>query len=171
MAGEFTTDGLSTRQLSYAKRKGTRSEDEQKEFVDITPTEMPAEHTLFVSDNEGFEYTGQDTDNVRINITNNPVVDDFIRVSETISKIYAHGTRENDMHMRLSDAAMELFQYYEALKNALQGFIYLGGTPKKRCLCQGPDRYKNCHGKSIGPRIKADLRKLKTILGETDRPG
>ncbi|RZK34197.1 MAG: hypothetical protein EOO61_13995 [Hymenobacter sp.] len=131
---------------------------------------MPAKHTLFVSDNERFEYTGQDTDNVRINITNNPVVDDFIRVNETLSKIHVYGTRENDMHMRLPDAALELHQYYDALKNTLQGFIYLGGTPRKYCLCKGPDRYKNCHGKSIGPRIKADLRKLKTILGEVDRP-
>ncbi|MCR5890536.1 hypothetical protein LRS06_23160 [Hymenobacter sp. J193] len=145
-------------------------EDEQEEFVDITPTEGQAEHTLFVSDNEGFVYTGQDTDNVRINITGNPVVDDFIRVCETLSKIHAYGTRGDDMHMRLPDAALELHHYYDALKNALQGFIYMGGMPKKRCLCQGPDRYKNCHGKSIGPRIKADLRKLKTNLGEADRP-
>ncbi|GAA4388593.1 hypothetical protein [Hymenobacter koreensis] len=145
-------------------------EDEEEELVDVTPTEVQAEHTLFVSDNEGFEYTGQDTDNVRINITGNPIVDDFIRVNETLSKIHAYGTRESDMHMYLPDAALELHQYYEALKNALQGFIYMGGTPKKRCLCQGLDRYKNCHGKSIVPRIKADLRKLKTVLGEADRP-
>jgi hypothetical protein len=143
-------------------------EDEQEELVDITPTETLAKHTLFVSDNEGFEYTGQDTDNVRINITNNLVVDDFIRVSETLSKIHAYGIRENNMYMRLPDAALELHQYYDVLKNTLQGFIYSGGTPRKPCLCQGPDRYKNCHGKSIGPRIKADLRKLKNLLGEAD---
>lgn len=144
-------------------------EDEQEEFTDITPTEVQAEHTLFVSDHEGFEYTGQDTDNVRINITGNPVVDDFIRVNETLSRIHAYGTRADDMYMQLPDAAMELHQYYDALKNVLQGFIYMGGTPKKHCLCKGPDRYRNCHGKSIGPRIKADLRQLKTILGEPGR--
>ncbi|MCB2410964.1 hypothetical protein [Hymenobacter lucidus] len=144
-------------------------EDEQEKFVDITPTEVQAEYTLFAPDNEGFEYTGQATDNVRINITGNPVVDDFIRVNETLSKIHAYGTREVDMYMSLPDAALELHHYYQALKNALQEFIYMGGTPKKRCLCQGPDRYKNCHGKSIGPRTKADLRKLKAILGKAGR--
>lgn len=144
-------------------------ENEQEELVDITPTEMLVKHTLFVSDTEGFEYTGQDTDNVRINITGNPVVNDFIRVSETLSKIHAYGTRENSMYIRLPDAACELNHYYEALKNALQGYIYSGGTPKKRCFCQGPDRYRNCHGKSISPRIEADLRKLKNVLGKADR--
>ena len=146
-------------------------EDEQGGPADITPTEMPTEHTLFVSDKEGFEYTGQDTDNVGINITDNYIVDDFIRVSEMLSKIHAYGTREDDLHMRLPDTAAELYCYREALKNALQGFIYSGGTPKRRCLCQGPDRYKNRHGKTTGSRIKADLRRLKTLLGNVSRPG
>jgi hypothetical protein len=139
-------------------------EDENEELIEITPQEIPIENILFVSDNEGFEYFGQLIDNIRVNITKNSVVDDFICVSEALHKIDSYGTRVDYSSITLPEPAIELRNEYQALQVALQQFIYTGGTPQKSCICGRSKIYKNCHGKTLRQHVEADLRRLKSSL-------
>ena len=115
---------------------------------------------MFVPDN-GFVYEGQLTDNIRVNITNNPVVDDFILICESLEKMYCFGERVDDEHIRIPEPATALIGQYENLKVLYLDYIYSGGKPASNCLCGGQKSYKNCHGSNLREYIKNDLEILK----------
>ena len=85
------------------------------ELIDITPRECAFEEIMFVYD-EDFVYENQLVDNIRINSTDNPIVEDFILLCETLEKFYTYGTRINDDEMSLPKPIIELVQQYENLK-------------------------------------------------------
>lgn len=58
-------------------------EDDKGNLIDISPSEIHEEKILFVSDKTDDIDLCMKTDNVRLNITNNKVVDDFISLCET----------------------------------------------------------------------------------------
>lgn len=133
-------------------------ETEDEELIDITPRDIDCETIMFVSDNN-FIYTGQLIDNVRVNSTNNPVVDDFIKVMETLEKFYTLGTRIDDEQMIVPEPAQTLIREYENLKLWFQAFLSSGGTPKSVCICGGPKQYNNCHGKTLKLSLEDDLKR------------
>ena len=57
------------------------------ELIDITPDVEYSDKTLFLEEDNGWIYEGQYSDNIRVNITDNPLVDDFILLCESITKL------------------------------------------------------------------------------------
>ena len=55
-------------------------------LVDVTPKQVPIDEILFLPDSET-KYEGKQVDNIRLNITNNPLVDDFIELAKLKCRI------------------------------------------------------------------------------------
>jgi hypothetical protein len=142
------------------------------DLVDITPKNFEVESIMFVSDND-FVYDGQLVDNVRVNITNNPIVDDFIQICETLEKLYTYGARIGDYELDLPEPVKDLVPQYEQRKGAYLNFINAGGNPKSMCPCNRGRQYNNCCGKNLRSTLKTDLNQVKhdmAILKKTAPP-
>ncbi len=68
---------------------------------DITPKQIPISRILFLPDSEAI-YSGCQIDNVRINITNNRLVDDFIELSNAIFRFENKDERAFNYELKLS---------------------------------------------------------------------
>ena len=123
-------------------------ENADGDLVDITPRELEFKQIMFVSEND-FVYKGQLVDNIRINITDNPIVEDFITVCESLEQLYTYGQRINDEQLNIPAPAAKLILEYENLKAAYLVYINLGGRPKSKCICGGQKNYKNCQENEI----------------------
>ena len=76
-------------------------ENESTELIDVTPQEANTTSVLFVSDDVDDVKLCRDVDNVRINKTNNSLVDDFIKVCETLTAITCLGERIDDYQVAI----------------------------------------------------------------------
>lgn len=140
-------------------------ESEDGELIDITPREDKMDEIMFVSDPD-FEYTGQVIDNYRINITNNKLVNDFIKVCEHLSKLYNLGERRDDYTLNVDTRLGKMIYEYEKLKSAIQIHIESGNNERSKCVCGGPKNYKNCHQKIILSNMPKDYREIVNVLQE-----
>ncbi|MBC3538611.1 SEC-C domain-containing protein [Rufibacter sediminis] len=138
-------------------------ESAEGDLIDITPNELDFEQIMFVPDND-FVYTGQLVDNIRINITDNPLVDDFIFLCENIEKLYSYGQRIDDEQMSVPEPAVQLIPHLEQFKANLLNFINSGARPSKPCYCGSPKIYKNCHGKDFRKDVSNLVAKVERIL-------
>lgn len=138
-------------------------ENEDGDLVDITPREIDLKQIMFVSDND-FVYTGQLVDNIRVNLTDNPIVDDFITVCENLEKLYTFGQRIDDEQLNMPPPVAKLIYEYENLKGAYLTYIHSGGRPNSKCICGGLKNYKNCHGQTLRQNISSDMTGLKKQL-------
>jgi hypothetical protein len=138
-------------------------ENDEGDLIDITPRDIDLQQIMFVSDND-FVYTGQLVDNIRVNITDNPIVDDFILVCVNLEELYTFGQRVNDEQMNIPAPAATLINEYENLKNGYFAYIYSGGRPNSKCLCGGQKNYKNCHGQTLKQSINADMTEVRKVL-------
>ncbi len=118
------------------------------EFIDITPEYPSVPTTLFVSDNK-FTYYGQHVDNIRINITTNAIVDDFIFLNETISRLLQLSKRVDTNHVSVSEPVAKTIENLRGQSVMLEMFIYTGGRPDSLCFCRSSLVYKNCHGRYL----------------------
>ena len=138
-------------------------ENEDGDLIDITPREIDFKQIMFVS-NDDFVYTGHLVDNIRINLTDNPIVDDFIIVCENLEKLYTLGQRIDEEKLSIPVPVAKLIYQFEKLKTTYLTFIYSGGRPNSKCLCGGQKSYKNCHGQTLKQNINADMAELKNNL-------
>ncbi|WP_298545902.1 hypothetical protein [uncultured Aquimarina sp.] len=134
-------------------------ENDEEELIDITPRDIDFEQVMFVSDNN-FEYHGQIIDNYRVNITNNKIVDHFIKVCETLSDFYSLGKRKNDSELEIDPQIANTIYQYEDLKVQLELYIAKGSTFRSKCICGGRKNYKNCCGGTLLERINNDAKRI-----------
>jgi hypothetical protein len=137
-------------------------ENNNKELIDITPRPIKLEKTLFVSDNN-FEYRGQVIDNYRLNMTKNKVVDHFILICETLTKLYSNGIRNSENKLEFDTHTHKLIQYYKLLKLTIKQYLIKGGNLRTPCVCGSKKIYKNCHQLIIPRQIKS-LKRRKTVF-------
>lgn len=135
-------------------------ENEQGDLIDITPNQLNKAEILFVSDNK-FVDNGQSLDNVRINITRNVIVDDFILIAEFIFKLYNFGKRIDDLQFLISPNINRMILEYEMLKGQLDLLIKSGVTEMSKCYCGSRKSYKNCHHQLLKNSISTDYKKAK----------
>lgn len=114
--------------------------DNNDNLIDITPNESNLDHILFLPNNERI-YMGTSIDNIRINITNNFMVDDFIYVSELISKLYNLGERKSSKELILPVDILEIITQNDYVKGRLLYFIE---NNINSCICGSEKSYKNC---------------------------
>lgn len=135
-------------------------ENETGDLIDITPNQLNKAEILFVSDNK-FVDNGQSLDNVRINITKNVIVDDFILIAEFIFKLYNFGKRIDDLQFLISPNINRMILEYEMLKGQLDLLIKSGTTEISKCYCGSRKSYKNCHHQLLKNSISTDYKKAK----------
>jgi hypothetical protein len=129
-------------------------------YIDITPRPIPIKAIQFVIDDE-FEYNGQLVGNVRINVTNNPVVDDWIIICEAIDELYVnYSTRIDDHRVSIDQQIAPYLQALESLVKEFEPFIMAGGNPDSLCFCGNPLFYRDRHGMDVKGALKSDLKKL-----------
>jgi hypothetical protein len=144
-------------------------EDLEGNLIDITPKEnFQSDSIMFISDNN-FVYTGQLTDNVRLNITNNSIVDDFITLCETVEPLYSYGTRIDSLNIEMHPATIDIIRMYESLQPKYLEYIRSGGIPDNTCFCGSPKHYKNCHGKPFLKKNKENVLLIKKEINNENR--
>jgi hypothetical protein len=114
-------------------------------LFDITPDSTTNITTLFVEEHNGWTYQGEFIDNIRINATGNPLVDDYILILETITKLLHTGKRNDKTTITLLEPVVNLIQSLTNGKKDMEQFIYLKNTKQDICFCGNNSSYENCH--------------------------
>lgn len=131
------------------------------ELIDITPSTSESPTTLFVFEN--LIYKGQYIDNIRINRTDNKVVDDWIEIYSLISKILSTASR-NDNYLEFSKNLEVFYSEYGNLNNLYYSFLVHGGTETTNCFCSSQKPYKKCHGFTNFTKCKQDSKLIDDLL-------
>lgn len=119
-----------------------------RQFVDITPKQVPTDRILFLPDPKA-KYHGCQVDNVRLNVTDNRLVDDFISVSEAIFRLENQGERAMQHEITLSDQEAQIHQALHQTKTAIYFMLQQGQSRSSLCFCNSGLKYKRCHGNEL----------------------
>lgn len=120
---------------------------ESGELFDITPKAIPSiNRILFVPDSKR-KYDGKQVDNVRLNITENSLVNDLIKVSEDAFALLNKGQRATLYAVSLPPIEQQKLSKLEELKNSILYMLELKGTRNTACFCSSNQKFKHCHGK------------------------
>lgn len=138
-------------------------EDEDESLLCITPRSVETDTIMFIPDNEKV-YAGQSYDNIRTNMTNNPLVDDFITLCEINEKLYALGERLDDTYINLPQSASNEIARNDMFKHQIELFIDNGGRLGSSCFCGSGKPYSNCHGKNLINIARQNLNTIKQEL-------
>lgn len=147
--------------LEAEKHAIWKSPDEQ--YIDITPRPFPIPKLQFVIDDE-FKYEGQLIGNVRLNVTGNRVVDDWIVLAEAIDELYSYSTRVNDEQVSMPPVIAPLLKQMEKVVKYYEPFVSNGGTAESSCFCGKPLPYKDCHGSELQTDIAEDLAQIEKLM-------
>ena len=133
-------------------------EDEEGELRDITPKDLNINNILFVED-ENMVYDEKQIDNIRLNITNNPLVDDLINVCKAIYNFDNKGERalHYDLTFLLTNVQKEHRHYLFEIKDMINFILSHNGNRKSLCPCNGQLHFKNCHGKDLDKKVIKDI--------------
>jgi len=137
-------------------------ENNKGELIDITPLQpgLKFTHILFVED-EALIYEGKQIDNVRLNITQNELVDLFIDSCEAIYKIKNRGERaflhDKDFEQSLTEADIDEIVEYSKIQSALYQYTEMGKDHNDLCFCESGKEIMKCHGKDFKSKIDAIL--------------
>ena len=124
------------------------------ELVDITPKSIPFKEILFVADPET-AYEGKQVNNIRINLSGNPLVDEFIAIHEAVFRIENKGERAFKYELSLSGEEANAHHKLNLVKPVLEIMALQGCTRNSHCFCGSEKKYKACHGKVIKEFINA----------------
>lgn len=133
-------------------------ESPEGNLVDITPRDSLSQ-ILFISDNN-LDYRGQLIDNVRINITSNKIVDDYIFLLECVELLFTYGNLINEDRIDLPEPVAFLQQGFQEMSGTLLKYMFLGGTPETECFCAKGRAYQYCHGENIKENIESHIREI-----------
>lgn len=135
-------------------------EDPDEELHDITPKDPGINRIMFVED-ENLVYDGKQKDNIRLNITTNPLVDDFIKINEAVFRFQNKGKRADLYDMDFINAlSPEELQHFERLQE-LQGMAgmltMMEGKRGSACPCMSGKKFNECHGKDLQKILSIDI--------------
>ena len=126
-----------------------------KVLVDITPreSEVKVENILFFPDKK-LVYDGSQKDNIRFNITESRLVDDFLQLAETLFRIQNKGAKKYTNERILNSYESELYRTIEIMKVGIYKMIKQGLNRNSDCFCGTKLKYKHCHGKNLNKVLK-----------------
>jgi hypothetical protein len=127
-----------------------QKDDGQIIDVSIKKNKIPA--IVFVPD-KGLQYKGKQINSVRVNLTKNPVVDDFIRLWNIRHKLLNKGKRSElygeELWRSLTSEQQENIRRVLKLIALLEQFLESGADEDTLCFCRSGRKYKNCHTNHI----------------------
>lgn len=125
------------------------------ELKDITPKQSNDIRILFVED-EDLKYEGRQINTVRVNLTYNKLVDDFIAISNAIffvtnkgSLAYQHGL------ITLQGEEADMYSYLKRLERITLDMLWKNLTRDSLCGCHSEKGFQDCHGKNLYPTLLA----------------
>jgi len=131
-------------------------EDSEGILHDVTPKPPSFSKILFVKD-ESLIYQEKQIDNVRLNITNNKLVDELVLVSEAIFSFDNKGERAmlygTDFLKSLTKAQMEYREELMLIHDLINILLINKGNRNSTCPCDSGNKYKHCHGKDLSKKV------------------
>ena len=118
------------------------------EWFDLTPKPFELEQIYFLSDST-LSYNGAQRNNVRLNITSNSIVDEYIAIHDIIFSMMNRGQRAFQYKLTLKGREAQAHQYLNNMKPILEGMAFSGLTRQNQCPCGQGKKYKACHGKKL----------------------
>lgn len=123
-------------------------ETPEGELKDVTPKPPQFNQILFLED-ETLTYEGKQIDNVRINITNNKLVDYFIEAWKKYYRLMNRGDRAllhgQEFIDSLNEKDIVEIENIKKIRDAIEFMLYQKATINDKCFCQSGKIYKNCH--------------------------
>jgi len=127
------------------------------ELVDITQKEHHFPEILFVEDDK-LTYEGRMLDNVRMNISGNTLVDDFIRVHEANFAFMNKGDRADQYGIiQLEGEDIGKNTDLQELLLVLGTMTLSRHTKQSRCACGSGKIYDSCHGRELEQKLQRIL--------------
>lgn len=124
-------------------------ESNQKKLIDITPKPVQGiNQTLFVID-ERLVYDETQKDNIRMNISGNKLVDDFISICESIFIFENKGERAYQYELKLDETDKRKYLELKMLKDLYLHMLSMGANKNSSCPCRSGKKFKNCHGRDL----------------------
>lgn len=113
-------------------------------LVDITPKSKPIDRILFIPDYNS-KYYGAQRNNIRLNVSGNRLVDDFIRTSDAIHHLMNKGQRAYQREFDLSDDEVLTYQLLLNIKEMILRMALAGKNINSLCVCGSGKMYQFCH--------------------------
>ncbi|MDR1324963.1 MAG: hypothetical protein LBK00_02885 [Treponema sp.] len=120
----------------------------ENSVIDITPQVLQNKKILFVED-INVPYVGATKDNYRLNITDNPIVDDFISINKLRHKIINYKERAYNTKIKISQVENRIIRDIDNIRTQLEYYILNGNYPNSKCFCGGNKKYYECHREQI----------------------
>ncbi|MDD2758321.1 MAG: hypothetical protein PHD72_03035 [Patescibacteria group bacterium] len=129
------------------------------DLIDITPKflpikdglEIPISQILFLRDPKRI-YDGTQVDNIRLNITRNPLIDDYIALLQAKFMILNKGKRAHKYKIHpnsLSTKERDKLTMIQFFQQALTAMVKNNMDENWPCLCRSGEEYKNCCKKLV----------------------
>lgn len=152
-----------TRILCEAERHAVW-ENDNEDLLCVTPHPYDKSEIIFIPDNTPVDPLDQ-IDNIRTNITSNPIVNDFIYVCETIGDLYRRFTkRKNDEQVTVESDVLEVIKKLEYLKNVIYTLVQNKMKENTVCFCASGKKYLQCHSSIIRRGIASDVALVEKIV-------
>ena len=119
---------------------------------DITPKQIRIPKILFLPDPRA-KYNGTQVDNVRLNITQNRLVDDFIELSKAIFRMENKGSRAFEYKLTFNGQEARLYEALKQMKVGLYFMITQRANRNSPCFCDSGTKYKHCHGNKLNKTL------------------
>ncbi|MBL4788230.1 MAG: SEC-C domain-containing protein [Kordiimonadaceae bacterium] len=116
------------------------------QLIDITPKPGPLTEILFLPDPVNI-YEGKQVNNVRLNVTDNSLVDEFIAIHDAVFRIENKGIRAQQHELSITGREAIAHQVLSSAKPMLEYMASNGLSRKSPCPCDSGKKYKVCHGK------------------------
>jgi hypothetical protein len=113
-------------------------------LIDIKPKTEQIKKILFIPDSK-VKYDGSRIDNIRLNISGNRLVDDFIRICVATEHFKDRGKRAYQRMTVLSGTEAGIYKDLMKLKAMLLFMIKNNSTRNSFCFCGSGKKYKHCH--------------------------
>lgn len=130
------------------------------ELIDVTPEPLGQNRILFLVEDKGWVFDGDSVDNIRVNITDSPIVDDLILIIETITKLFNTGRRRSKSEIVIDNRAVKMIEFLKKDKIEREIFIKRGGNMESPCYCGSQNPYNVCHTYQLIELCEELLRKL-----------
>jgi hypothetical protein len=156
---------LHKNEFFYEAERHAVWENEKEDLIDLTPQSKDSINSvLFVSDNNNFIYHSQYLPNVRVNLTKNNVVNDYIYLLNRIDHLYSFSKRKNQFEIEIAEPIKLLIDHLTQLSDVYFTFLKARKNERSKCFCDSQKIYKNCHKLKTRSETEKNIEMLKTIL-------
>lgn len=123
-------------------------ESEHGNLVDITPNRSGEDKILFLRDSR-MEYCDKQVNNIRKNLSNNRLIDDYISINNALYHFTNCGELSFQRVRKFSGPEAELLEWLVEWKKELENLIQNNNGPGSFCPCGSGLKYKKCHAKEL----------------------